>query len=848
MATTADFAAAYVRKYGLTLVPLPPKTKRPLKKGWGLKDCLTTPEAAREYYEKNPNWNIGVALGPSRLVTLDVDNIEAMQIVCDEFGWNVDELRNEAPTVQGKAPNFRILFRAPEGMEFHRKSIAWPNKLDPDGKIFDSIIAKAVAAEAAGDLQEGKRIRDIEAEPYKRITVFEIRGAVDEQVQDVLPPSIHPKTDQPYIWLTKPNGVIPEPPAWLLSLWKNWDALKPQLQGLCPWAPERPTPKPAKPRIPSANDTTPSVIDAYDQAHSIEAALAQYGYRQQGKRWLSPHSSTGLAGVVLFDDKAWIHHASDPLCSDESGKLVGAFDLYRYYEHGGDIRKAVKAAAEEMGMKLEPRRPKPLTVQRQHGTPVVDAETGEITEPSEENAPIISNATPMKTAEVFHESLPEGGRIVFWRGEFFSWDGTRYVVRDRVYIEQRLYRFMAQCNTWKPEPKSDKLTLVPYNPKAANVNDVAHALRAVCYADLPDPQVWIEERDGDMPAHEIVAFRNGFFHYPTRALVSCTDRMWVTNALDFDYDSKAGEPREWLDFLASLWPSDPESVRALAEMFGYLLTDDTGQQKMFMLVGPPRSGKGTILRVLEALVGYHNRVSPSLASLGTQFGLQPLIGKRLALISDARLSGRADQQPIVENLLRISGEDALTIDRKNIVPWSGKLPARFVLATNELPAFSDASAALANRFLMFKLTKSFLGQENQGLTSRLLKELPGIVLWALDGLERLRHRGYFQRPSSADDLAADLLEQTSPVRSFVEDCCVLEVAAQCNRDDIFRAWKRWCELQGRDHPGTKVGFGRQLSAAFSSISRAQPREDGTRLNLYTGIRLTEKWKWEAQQV
>jgi putative DNA primase/helicase len=454
----------------------------------------------------------------------------------------------------------------------------------------------------------------------------------------------------------------------------------------------------------------------------------------------------------------------------------------------------------------------------------------------------------MKTAEVFHESLPEGGRIVFWRGEFFSWDGTRYVVRDRVYIEQRLYRFMAQCNTWKPEPKSDKLTLVPYNPKASNVNDVAHALRAVCYADLPDPQVWIEERDGDMPAHEIVAFRNGFFHYPTRALVSCTDRMWVTNALDFDYDSKAGEPREWLDFLASLWPSDPESVRALAEMFGYLLTDDTGQQKMFMLVGPPRSGKGTILRVLEALVGYHNRVSPSLASLGTQFGLQPLIGKRLALISDARLSGRADQQPIVENLLRISGEDALTIDRKNIVPWSGKLPARFVLATNELPAFSDASAALANRFLMFKLTKSFLGQEDQGLTSRLLKELPGIVLWALDGLERLRHRGYFQRPSSADDLAADLLEQTSPVRSFVEDCCVLEVAAQCNRDDIFRAWKRWCELQGRDHPGTKVGFGRQLSAAFSSISRSQPREDGTRLNLYTGIRLTEKWKWEAQQV
>lgn len=355
-ATVADYAAAYVRKYGLTLVPLPPKTKRPLKTEWGIKDCLTTPEAAREYYERNPSWNIGVALGPSRLVTFDVDNVEAMQILCDEFGWDLETLRQQVPTVQGKAPNYRMLFRAPDGWEFHRRPISWPNKLDPDGSIMREFIARAKAAEDAGDLAEGRRIRDIEAKPYKRVTVFEIRGAMEEQLQDVLPPSIHPDTGREYIWLTKPNGVIPEPPAWLLALWQNWDALKPQLQGLCPWAPA-PPPKPRKAAPRAAGE--PSVIDAYDQAHDIESALTRYGYRQQGRRWLSPHSSTGLAGVVVFGDKAWIHHASDPLCSDESGQLVGAFDLFRYYEHGGDIGKAVKAAAEELGMKPTPRRHDP---------------------------------------------------------------------------------------------------------------------------------------------------------------------------------------------------------------------------------------------------------------------------------------------------------------------------------------------------------------------------------------------------------------------------------------------------------------------------------------------------------
>jgi hypothetical protein len=42
----------------------------------------------------------------------------------------------------------------------------------------------------------------------------------------------------------------------------------------------------------------------------------------------------------------------------------------------------------------------------------------------------------------------------------------------------------------------------------------------------------------------------------------------------------------------------------------------------------------------------------------------PLIGKSLAIISDARLGGCMDAQVIVERLLAITGEDTLSIDRK----------------------------------------------------------------------------------------------------------------------------------------------------------------------------------------
>jgi putative DNA primase/helicase len=70
------------------------------------------------------------------------------------------------------------------------------------------------------------------------------------------------------------------------------------------------------------------------------------------------------------------------------------------------------------------------------------------------------------------------------------------------------------------------------------------------------------------------------------------------NALDFVYQRNAPQPTKWLWFLDQLWPGDPQSIEMLQDTFGLLLTGDTSHQKAFLLVGPKRSGKGTIARVL----------------------------------------------------------------------------------------------------------------------------------------------------------------------------------------------------------------------------------------------------------
>ena len=153
---------------------------------------------------------------------------------------------------------------------------------------------------------------------------------------------------------------------------------------------------------------------------------------------------------------------------------------------------------------------------------------------------------------------------------------------------------------------------------------------------------WLDHRTGP-PPDEMLVCKSKLIHLPKGEQSETTPQLFVTNALDFDPDPDAPEPMAWHGFLHQLFDGDLESLDLLQEWFGYSLTADTSQQKMLLMVGPRRSGKGTIARVLRQLIGEGNVAGPTTSSLAGSFGLQPLIGKSLAVVSDARFSRRGDR-------------------------------------------------------------------------------------------------------------------------------------------------------------------------------------------------------------
>ena len=119
-----------------------------------------------------------------------------------------------------------------------------------------------------------------------------------------------------------------------------------------------------------------------------------------------------------------------------------------------------------------------------------------------------------------------------------------------------------------------------------------------------------------------------------------------------------------------------------------------------------------------------------------------------------------------------------------------------------------------------------------------MRELPGILLWAIEGWRRLRERGRFAQPDSALELLGEISDLASPVGQFVRDCCVVGTGYQVSVADLFHEWRRWCETKGRREPGTEQTFGRDLHASLPSIQRCQPRDGDRRFRVYEGVGLT----------
>jgi len=416
----------------------------------------------------------------------------------------------------------------------------------------------------------------------------------------------------------------------------------------------------------------------------------------------------------------------------------------------------------------------------------------------------------------------------WWCSEWRKWTGTHYADIEEDALRSELYDFLAKANSGK------------FDPLPKHVSAVVDAVKAWAFlgSDI-EAGAWLGDGAPPWGNSAIICCKNGVVRLSDGKKWPHDPRLFAVNVIETEYKPDATAPR-WDQFLGELWAEDFVTRDALQEFFGLVLTDETRFHKGFILVGPARSGKGTIARVLMHLVGPANFCGPSLGELPQTFGMQGLIGKKIAVVPDARLDNRANRSVITEKLLSVIGEDVQDINRKNRPFWSGILRLKIMILSNELPDFKDDTGVIATRFVILQTLVSFLGREDTALEEKLCAELSGILNWALIGWQRLLARGRFAPPGEGE-LNEELASNASAVKAFVAERCELGPDFTVTIEAMYSAYRLWCEGNGARSWADRLPInqfsGKVRSAFHGQVQVIRPRDGGTRKRQFLGLRL-----------
>jgi putative DNA primase/helicase len=337
---------------------------------------------------------------------------------------------------------------------------------------------------------------------------------------------------------------------------------------------------------------------------------------------------------------------------------------------------------------------------------------------------IVSAGPPAKTAKLFKAARRPN--LVNQQGEWLDWNGAAYQPIEAATIRAEVSAYLETAKTMK-SVDGRKMKAFPFDPEPKHIVAVVTMLETLCHApkDTMAPPCWLPGTPNELLALDpvsLISCQNGLLDPATRTLYDATPFFFTRNALSLEFDELAPAPTQWLEFLNETLQGRAPLIELVQEMMGYVISSDTSMQKVFFMFGRPRSGKGTILRVTTALVGAGNTTFPTIETLGGQYGLQGLIGKSLAQITDMNTDSREKLGVAASRINGISGEDGQTIERKYMTPYDGKLGTRFVMAGNTMPNLGSHTLAMAPRLLIVPFEVSFAGREDRELTDKLMLE------------------------------------------------------------------------------------------------------------------------------
>lgn len=326
----------------------------------------------------------------------------------------------------------------------------------------------------------------------------------------------------------------------------------------------------------------------------------------------------------------------------------------------------------------------------------------------------------------------------------------------------------------------------------------------------------------------LVNVRNGLLDIRDMSFKEHTPSYLSTVQLNVEYNPQVDCP-QFKKFLNEVL--DCKLIPLVQEIVGYLLTTNTASQKAFVFWGPARTGKSTLLWVVEyLLLGKKNVSNIPWQEIGDKFKTAELLGKLANVFSDLP-SKSIDDTGIFKV---VTGEDYLMAEKKNKNPFKFKPFARLVFSCNELPRnYVDRTEGFYRRLIIVPFSRQIdKSKIDKALKYKFQREKEGILNWALEGLKRLYENNFeFSENELTDGVKKEYKRENNNVISFVEECCELDGLFSCSRIELYESYKEFCVEAGLKAL-SQIKFNKELEGNFN-ITRSR----SGKLRLWNGVRI-----------
>ena len=275
------------------------------------------------------------------------------------------------------------------------------------------------------------------------------------------------------------------------------------------------------------------------------------------------------------------------------------------------------------------------------------------------------------------------------------------------------------------------------------------------------------------------------------------DDVFVTRMLGAYLDNKIDCPT-WTSFLDQIFDSDIELISFVRRAVGYSLTGSTSEQCLFILNGSGANGKTTLLTVLHHMFNDYAATIPMQTLMNTGFSSQQtndlayLVGKRFVTASE----GEEGQRLAESKIKLMTGGDRISCRRLYQDYFEFAPQFKLWLATNDLPSISGTSEAIWRRITVIPFDVTIpVEARDKTLVTRLLKELPGILRWAIQGLMEWK-KERLNPPAQVLNAGGAYRKENDSVGQWIEDVCILDKDRKSYMKELYESYVSWCDRNG----------------------------------------------------